>query len=149
MIVGAVLIVLGSVLLTFMPSTLPDGVYSWIIAIATVGQGINFLTYSIGLLAVTPVQDMAVAMSTLFLFRNLGNVLGVAISSLVSQNALVHYLLLMVVGSDAAEVINKARESVETIGQLSLLHREQGPYYFLSIRSPFFLVKNFVCSLYE
>lgn len=126
MLFGAVLMLAGSVLLAVMPASLPNLAYSLIIAISTVGQGVNFPTYSIGLLAITEAEDMAVAMGTIFLFRNLGNVLGVAISSLVAQNALLHYLLILVTGDGAGDIIKKVRQNVEVIRYLEPKQRSQG-----------------------
>lgn len=51
-------------------------------------------------LAVSEQAEQAVVTSTLILWRSLGMVLGVAVSSLVMQNALVYYLDLMVIGPE-------------------------------------------------
>jgi predicted MFS family arabinose efflux permease len=126
-ILGYALIVLGSAFLTTTTRSLPTWAYSWLITTAMVGQGCSFPSVSIAILAVTHIQDMAVATSTLILFRSLGNVLGVAISSLVSQNALVYYLEKIVVGEERDAVIKEARRSVEAIVKLSPVYREQGP----------------------
>jgi MFS family permease len=126
MVLGYALIVLGSIFLTTMSRTLPTWLYSWLIATATMGQGCSFPTVSIAILAVTHAHDMAVATSTLILFRSLGTVMGVAVSSLVSQNALVYYLEKFVTGKDKDAVIGEARRSVEAIVKLSPFNREQG-----------------------
>ena len=52
--------------------------------------------------------------------------MGVAVSSLVSQNALVYYLEKIVVGGERDAVIKEARRSVEAIVNLSPFYREQG-----------------------
>lgn len=128
---GYIFIVLGSIFLTTMTRTLPTWVYSWLIATATVGQGCSFPTTVIAVLAVTHAHDMAVATSTLILFRSLGTVMGVAVSSLVSQNALLYYLEKIVVGKERNEIIEEARRSVEAIVKLSPFYREQGqPHVF-------------------
>ena len=49
-------------------------------------------------------KEQAVVSSTLILWRSLGMVLGVASSSLVVQNALVHYLKKFVIGPERDEV---------------------------------------------
>jgi MFS family permease len=131
MVFGYTFIVLGSFFLTSMTRTLPTWAYSWLIATATVGQGCSFPTISIAILAVTHAQDMAVATSTLILFRSLGTVMGVAVSSLVSQNALLYYLEKIVVGKERNEVIGEARRSVEAIVKLSPFYREQGQPSYL------------------
>jgi predicted MFS family arabinose efflux permease len=126
MVLGYTLIVLGSIFLTTMTRSLPTWAYSWLIATPMVGQGCSFPTVNIATLAVTHTQDMAVATSTLILFRSLGTVMGVAVSSLVSQNALVYYLEKIVVGEERDAVIKEARRSVEAIVHLSPFYREQG-----------------------
>jgi MFS family permease len=126
MVFGYTFIVLGSIFLTTMTRSLPTWAYSWLIATATVGQGCSFPTISITILAVTHAQDMAVATSTLILFRSLGTVMGVAVSSLVSQDALMYYLEKIVIGKERDVVIREARRSVEAIVKLSPYYREQG-----------------------
>lgn len=56
------------------------------------------------ILVVSEQKEQAVVSSTLILWRSLGMVLGVASSSLVVQNALVHYLDKFVVGPEKDEV---------------------------------------------
>jgi MFS family permease len=128
MLLGYALILLGSIFLTTMTRSLPTWTYSWLIATATMGQGCSFPTVSIAILAVTHTQDMAVATSTLTLFRSLGAIMGVTVSSLVSQNALVYYLEKIVVGEERDAVIKEARGSVEAIVNLSPFYREQGRF---------------------
>jgi len=55
-------------------------------------------------LAVSSQADQAVVTSTLILWRSMGNVLGVAISSLVLQNALLIFLEQKVIGPDKEDV---------------------------------------------
>jgi MFS family permease len=131
LILGGVLILVGSIALTFMGEHLPTWAYSWLIALATGGQGFNFPTISIAILAVTDPEDMAVATSTLILFRSLGTVLGVAVSSLVTQNGLSYFLERDVTGPEKSDVIREVRRSVEAVVGLEGRIREQGKYSFL------------------
>ncbi len=126
LITGSIFLVLGSIFLTLMTRGLPSWAYSWLIGAATLGQGFAFPTINIAILAVTHPDDMAVATSTLILFRSLGTVMGVAVSSLVCQNALVFYLERYVVGSDKETIIQEVRRSVEAIVRLAPASREQG-----------------------
>jgi hypothetical protein len=64
-----------------------------------------FPTTTMALLAVSSRADQAVVTAAIGVFRNLGSVLGVAISSLILQNALIAYLDQFVTGADKAEVI--------------------------------------------
>lgn len=77
------------------------------------------------ILAASAQTEQAVVTSTLLLWRSLGMVLGVASSSLVVQNALVHYLDEFVTGDMKDEVIRKVRGSVEEIVKLDPIYREQ------------------------
>jgi MFS family permease len=126
LMLGSVLIVLGSIGLTVMPRTLPSAAYSWLTALATGGQGFNFPTISIAILAVSHPDDMAVATSTLILFRSLGTVMGVAVSSLVAQNGLNYFLEQKVTGHMRLQIINDVRMSVNAILGLEGKAREQG-----------------------
>ncbi|KAF2666230.1 MFS multidrug transporter [Microthyrium microscopicum] len=115
LVLGAVLILLGSVGLTIMPRNLPAILYSWLPALATGGQGFHFPTTSIAILAVNTEADMAIATSTLILFRSLGTVMGVAVSSLVAQNGLKYFLEQTVTGPQRLRIIREVRMSVEAI----------------------------------
>jgi MFS family permease len=128
LILGSILIVTGSIGLTFMPRTLPTSLYSWLTALATGGQGFNFPTISIAILAVSHPDDMAVATSTLILFRSLGTVMGVAISSLVAQNGLKYFLETNVTGPGRLQIIKEVRMNVQAIRGLEGNVREQGTY---------------------
>jgi MFS family permease len=126
LILGSVLIVAGSVALTLMPPNLPTSAYSWLIALATAGQGFNFPTISIAILAVSHPEDMAVATSTLMLFRSLGTVMGVAVSSLVTQNGLAYFLEKIVTVPGKEDVIREVKRSVEAVIGLDEKAKEQG-----------------------
>jgi hypothetical protein len=141
LIVGGVLILAGSIALTLMPANLPTWAYSWLIALATGGQGFNFPTISIAILAVSDPEDMAVATSTLILFRSLGTVMGVAVSSLVTQNGLAYFLEKGVTGPGAAEVIREVRRSVEAVVGLKGSAQAQGMYYCL----PCSIISMLIC----
>lgn len=75
-------------------------------------------------LATSPQNEQAVVTSTLILWRSLGMVLGVATSSLVLQNSLVHYLEQKVIGPDKREVIDAVRKSVKAIKGLESVYKE-------------------------
>lgn len=67
--------------------------------------GFQFPGCFIALLAVSEQAEQAVVTSTLILWRSLGIVLGISLSSLIVQNALVVYLDEMVTGPDKYKVI--------------------------------------------
>ena len=63
-----------------------------------------FPASTVSVLAISTHDDQAVMTSTLGLWRNLGTVMGVAISSLIVQNGLVVYLEKYISGPDKADV---------------------------------------------
>lgn len=63
-----------------------------------------FPASTISVLAISTHEDQAVMTSTLGLWRNLGTVMGVAISSLIVQNGLVFYLQQFLTGPNKLEV---------------------------------------------
>jgi hypothetical protein len=63
-----------------------------------------FPASTISVLAISTHDDQAVMTSTLGLWRNLGTVMGVAISSLIVQNGLVFYLERLLTGPNKFEV---------------------------------------------
>lgn len=92
---------------------------------SAMGQGFQFPGTFIALLSVSEQAEQAVVTSTLTLWRSLGMVLGVAMSSLVVQNALVVYLDQFVTGEDKAKVINEVRKSIQAIAKLPEPYQEQ------------------------
>jgi hypothetical protein len=68
--------------------------------------GFQFPGCFIALLAVSEQAEQAVVTSALILWRSLGIVLGISLSSLIVQNALVVYLDQMVTGPDKYKVSN-------------------------------------------
>jgi MFS family permease len=106
LIIGAVALVVASVCLTTMCfwTDIPIVLSTAFLAPTGIGQGIAFPAASIAVLATSTQDDQAVMTSTLTLWRSLGIVLGVAISSLILQNALRLYLEVFVSGEHKAEV---------------------------------------------
>ncbi|KAL9115112.1 MAG: hypothetical protein Q9227_000906 [Pyrenula ochraceoflavens] len=125
LVLGFACILIGAIMLSIMRRDYSTWVFSQLISISMIGQGLAFPTSSMALLAVSATEDMAVATSTQMLFRSLGSVMGVAVSSLVLQNALLGFLDRYVTGVDRAMVIREARKSVENIVKLADPYREQ------------------------
>ncbi len=89
------------------------------------GAGFQFPGTFMAVLAVAEQREQAVVTSTLLLWRSLGQVLGVACSSLVVQNALWYYLEEFVQGPEKEAVVALVRKSVEAIRELPEGVREQ------------------------
>lgn len=85
-----------------------DGIPSWLMTIflvpSAVGQGLNFPASSIGLLAVSTQEEQAVITTTSGLWRNLGAIAGVSLSSVIMQNVLRRNLQTMITGDDKEQV---------------------------------------------
>lgn len=99
--------------------------YLLVLVPSSLGQGFQFPGTFMAILACSAQTEQAVVTSTLILWRSLGMVLGVALSSLVVQNALVYYIRLYVEGADRETIIGRVRASVEAIAQLDQPYREQ------------------------
>jgi MFS family permease len=103
-VAGGVSMLVGGVCVAAMDRGVPLWLATAFVTPSSVGQGLMFPATTLGVLATTPVEDQAAMSSTLMLWRNLGSVMGVAISSLVLQNALLSYLWKYVTGPDKEEV---------------------------------------------
>lgn len=126
MVVGVLTILLGTSATACLSPSLPRWADFLMIPGASTGQGFLFPATSIAVLALSSQDDQAVVTTTLGLLRNLGTVLGVAVSSWVLQNALVMTLEKAVTGHDRDEIILRVRRSVRAIQTLDPLHKSQG-----------------------
>ncbi|TID25772.1 MFS general substrate transporter [Venturia nashicola] len=122
---GAICMLIGSIVL----SSMWDGIPPWLATIFVVppslGLAFMFPATSISVLAVSSHRDQAVMTSTLSLWRNLGTVMGVAISSLIVQNGLIAYLDEYITGPNKIKIIQNVRKSVSTIRELEGLHQHE------------------------
>lgn len=122
---GSIFLLIGTIGLASLRRDLPSPVYLLILLPSSIGQGFQFPGTFMAILAASAQTEQAVVTSTLILWRSLGQVLGVASSSLVLQNALVHYLDEFVKGEDRDDVIRRVRGSVEEVLKLEPHYREQ------------------------
>ncbi|KAM3543846.1 hypothetical protein ARSEF1564_003291 [Beauveria bassiana] len=88
-------------------------------------NGLQFTTTAVAVLAASTRDEQAVVMGALAIWRSLGFVLGVALSSVVVQNALLYYLGIFVRGPRRDDVITLARTAVHRIAELEQPYREQ------------------------
>ncbi|KAG5301943.1 multidrug resistance protein fnx1 [Histoplasma ohiense] len=103
----------------------PDWVSVVVIAMAAFSQGALYPPTMMGVLSTSAQDDQAVITTTLSLLRSLGWVMGVAISSLVFQNALGALLYQTVTGPNKADIILRVRKSIKEIAQLDPIHQSQ------------------------
>ncbi|KAK0743724.1 major facilitator superfamily transporter [Schizothecium vesticola] len=125
LVLGSVLLVFGTLGLSSMQRGWPAFVYVLFLVPTAAGTGFQFPGTFMAILAVADQRSQAVVTSTLILWRNLGMVLGVAVSSLVVQNSLWGYLDGFVEGPEKEAVIELVRQSVEAIRDLPEPYREQ------------------------
>lgn len=96
------------------------------ISFSSLGQGFAYPSLMVSILATSKREDQAVATTTLGLWRSLGSVMGVAVSSWVFQNTLLYYLNHQVTGAEKDHVIALVRKSVHSIALLDPVHRLEG-----------------------
>lgn len=125
-IIGGASMLLGGCAAAFMGVNTPDVIAMVCVSFSSLGQGFSFPTLMVSILATSEQDDQAVATTTLGLARNLGSVMGVAISSWIFQNALVYQLDHKVTGTEKEHIISLVRKSIRAIADLDTLHREQG-----------------------
>ncbi|KAL6898355.1 MFS general substrate transporter [Trichoderma evansii] len=137
---GTVWYLIGCITLCFLRRGMPEVVYLLVLIPQAIGQGFQWPGTFIAILACGEQVEQAVVSSTLILWRCLGLVLGIALSSLVVQNGLVHYLNEFVHGEDKLEIIRRVRASVEAVADLEEPYREQVIHsYEASLRLTFIL----------
>lgn len=122
---GSIFLFFGTIALSCLRRDLPKQAYLFILLPSSIGQGFQFPGTFLAILAASPQSEQAVVTSTLMLWRSLGQVLGIASSSLVLQNALLHYLNKFVQGDERDEVIRLVRSSVEEVLNLEPHYQEQ------------------------
>jgi len=124
-VLGTSLSVVGALCLASMQRGWPALLYILCLMPGAAGSGFQFPGTFMAVLSVSEQSDQAVVTSTLILWRSLGQVLGVACSSLVVQNALWYYLEVFVRGPEKERVVGLVRKSVEAIRELPAGYREQ------------------------
>jgi hypothetical protein len=89
---------------TGLQRSVPSVLNSLSLLLSSLGQGFCFPGSVMAILGVSTQEQQAVVTSILMLARNIGQVMGVAYSSLLLQNSLVYYLDKLVVGPNKDEV---------------------------------------------
>ena len=103
-IVGSLSMLLGALCLSLMWDGIPKSLATIFLVPSSIGQGLSFPATSLAVLATSTQEDQAVMTSTLILWRSLGIVMGVSLSSLILQNALTSHLESLVSGHNKAIV---------------------------------------------
>ncbi|KAI4674911.1 uncharacterized protein J4E84_010353 [Alternaria hordeiaustralica] len=124
-VVGSLSMLLGATCLSLMWDGIPKWLATVFLVPSSIGQGLSFPATSLAVLATSTQEDQAVMTSTLILWRSLGIVMGVSLSSLILQNALTSYLEALVTGHNKAKIIQHVRKSVRSIIDLDAKHKSQ------------------------
>ncbi|KAL2810722.1 major facilitator superfamily domain-containing protein [Aspergillus granulosus] len=124
-VIGDIFIVLGGIGASALGVSTPDILAMIGVSLSSLGIGFSNPAVTVATLATSETDEQAVATTTLGLFRNLGSVMGVAISSWIFQNSLVYQLEEKVTGADKDAIIELVRKSVQAIADLDPLHRSQ------------------------
>lgn len=137
-VIGSICFFIGAICVTNLNASLPAWTLVLLIPIASIGQGLNWPSTTIALLALNSQDNQAVVITTLGLLRYIGSILGVAISSLILQNSLLFFLERTVTGPDKEHIILIVRQSVKAIAKLSPQHKAQViEAYSLALRLTF------------
>lgn len=124
-VTGALCYLAGCISLCLLRRNMSGVVYLLVLVPSSLGQGFQFPGTFMAMLASSEQKEQAVVTSTLILWRMIGMVLGVAVSSLVVQNSLVYYLRAYVEGDMRDDIITRVRSSVGAIAELEQPYREQ------------------------
>ena len=126
--IGQILLVLGIIGTICLNQHMPSWAILLLAPWAQIGQGFYFPTTTIATLSLNTLDDQAVVVSTLGLFRSIGNIMGVACSSWILQNSLPVYLERLVKDEDASlkeKIVQEVRRSVDAIRSLDPVHKAQ------------------------
>ncbi|KAK7609289.1 major facilitator superfamily domain-containing protein [Phyllosticta citricarpa] len=122
---GSLIALLGAIALTAMWHGIPTALATAFIVPTGAGQGLIFPATSLAVIATSPDAEQAVMTASLSLFRSLGSVFGVAVSSLLVQNVLGRLLDAGVQEPNKDDVIRQVKRSVRAIFDLDDAHRAQ------------------------
>jgi len=103
-VIGVLFMLFGSMCVSSMSQHIPTFTATVYLALASIGIGLNTPATSVAVLLTSEYEDQAVMTTTLNIWRRLGAVMGVSISSFLLQNALNLYLNQFVEGPNKIEV---------------------------------------------
>lgn len=148
MIFGSIVTLAGTACLPIMGRNLSN--WASLLCLVPLGTGYGFMSPAgiICLLRTSPQEEHAVAIGAFLLWKKLACVVGVAISTLLVQNLLVHFLHRNVTGAHREQIIHKIRKSVHSIRYLTPLHQaEIAAAYSTTLRITFSILVIFAIIL--
>ncbi|KAI5795662.1 major facilitator superfamily domain-containing protein [Geopyxis carbonaria] len=122
---GSGIMLAGTIILAFMQPDFSDLLFFFFLIPCNLGLGLALPSGLMSILATSSQTDQAVTTSTLIMMRSLGNVLGVATSSLILQNCLFYFLEQNITGPGKQEIIKKVRSSVTAVFDLDPAQQAQ------------------------
>lgn len=125
-VVGSLLIMTGGLASASLGTDSSEALAMVSLSFASLGQGLAWPTMTVSMLATSEQTDQAVALTTMGLWRSLGGVMGVAVSSWIFQNSLRYQLEYRVTGVEKEYIVALVRKSVQTIADLDPVHRLEG-----------------------
>lgn len=126
LVIGAVVYLAGSIAVYFMDRRFSEAAKIVLITPTPLSQGFIYPGSMMAAFATSSQDDQGVITTTLSLWRNLGIVVGVSISSLVFQNMLNVHLEREVTGPDTAKWIEVAKGSVRAVVEMPDPYQSQG-----------------------
>ena len=115
LLAAVILYLMGSIAVLFLSRKVPAVLSLVLIVGVPMGQGFLNPNSMMSALALSSRADQAVVTTTIGLWRSLGMVMGVALSSLTFQNSLVVNLNRLVTGPEKDSIIELVRSSVRSI----------------------------------
>lgn len=125
MILGSSLVLVGTAILPFMDRKTSN--WASLLYLVPLSTGYGFMSPAgiISLLRTSPEDEHAVSMGAFLLWKKVACVVGVAISTLMVQNMLVHFLHKNVTGANREQIIHKIRKSVHSIRYMTPVHQDE------------------------
>ncbi|KKA26532.1 hypothetical protein TD95_005069 [Thielaviopsis punctulata] len=130
LVLGSCLLLIGTTMICFLDRSFSRLMSILILLPTSFGQGFHFPGTFMAILNENEQRDQAVVTSTLILWRSIGQVFGVASSSLVLQNALSFFLERNVQGPMRESIIELVRTNVEAVAHLEAPYLEQVIYSY-------------------
>lgn len=127
-VAGSLLIMTGGLASTSLGIDSSEALAMVSLSLASLGQGLAWPTFTVSMLATSEQNDQAVALTTMGLWRNLGGVMGVAVSSWIFQSSLRYQLEYRVTGVEKGYIVALVLKSVQTIADLDPVHRLEGMF---------------------
>jgi predicted MFS family arabinose efflux permease len=115
------MLVMGMVLIFLFAGTIRNSIWGLVLGMVLcgLGNGIGVTTTLIALISNASPEDQAVTTACSYLFRSLGSVIGIALSSTVVQQSLRNYLRRELgSGEEAERIVQRVRRSLDSIWRL-------------------------------